>query len=284
MFIFGCRMPFASDHYYAGAPECVVGASYGDDINVRALRIAWQHPVRLVAKSGIVVTMALGGTGAFERRKGRTSFADAAIAGRIFVDLPGDVIDIRLQRHHRVLQVRIDQATLDAIAQEDHGRSCDYAAAAALDTTIQPDLLPWMVATLLGGRFEREECIRAVVATIIANGQPRRASSGLPPRTLRRVYDLVEASPGGVALADMAAAAGLSSFHFSREFRREVGLSPHRYIVRQKVLGAAALMATGDVPHQEVIERFGFSSASHMARAFRQSVGVPPQALRRAIP
>ncbi len=68
-----------------------------------------------------------------------------------------------------------------------------------------------------------------------------------PARHLLRAKDLADArysEPLGVE--EMAAAAGLSRAHFSREFRRAFGESPHGYLLTRRLERAAALLRNTD--------------------------------------
>ena len=70
----------------------------------------------------------------------------------------------------------------------------------------------------------------------------------LPPaRHLLRAKDLADARYSeSITVADMAAPARLSPAHFSREFRRTFGESPHRYLLTRRLERAAALLRTTD--------------------------------------
>jgi AraC-like DNA-binding protein len=60
-------------------------------------------------------------------------------------------------------------------------------------------------------------------------GPPVSVSSGLPPRTRRRLRDYIEAHLREKhRVATLAAIAGFSRFHFNRAFKRTEGLSPHK--------------------------------------------------------
>ncbi|MGH3370868.1 MAG: helix-turn-helix transcriptional regulator [Nocardioidaceae bacterium] len=68
-----------------------------------------------------------------------------------------------------------------------------------------------------------------------------------PARHLLRARDLADARYfERIAVADMASAAGLSRAHFSREFRRAFGESPHAYLLTRRLERAAALLRTTD--------------------------------------
>jgi len=82
-----------------------------------------------------------------------------------------------------------------------------------------------------------------------------------PERHLLRARDLVDAryaDPLGVA--DLARAAGLSRAHFSREFRRAFGESPHAYLLTRRLERAAALLRATDRPVTAICFTVGLRS------------------------
>jgi AraC family transcriptional regulator len=107
-----------------------------------------------------------------------------------------------------------------------------------------------------------------------------------PPRVLQTpalalVLDYVEANlDRPMALADLAAVAGLSVFHFARVFRRSVGQTPRRYVMERRVDAARRRLAAGGEPIIEVAAACGFASSTHFASAFRRLVGVSPREYR----
>ncbi|MDD2463044.1 MAG: AraC family transcriptional regulator [Desulfobulbus sp.] len=77
----------------------------------------------------------------------------------------------------------------------------------------------------------------------------------------------------------VADAACLSLFHFQREFKRQMGITPHEYLHDFRVHQAIKmLMASADVA--DVAFRVGFFDQSHFSRVFRKAVGVPPGRFR----
>jgi AraC family transcriptional regulator len=100
---------------------------------------------------------------------------------------------------------------------------------------------------------------------------------------MRRVLDMVAVNLAkDVSLEEMATAAGMSRFHFSREFRKSVGTSPHRYIVGRRIDRAKSLLANRDLSILDVSLECGFKDPSHFTRVFRSLVGVTPREYRTA--
>ena len=103
-----------------------------------------------------------------------------------------------------------------------------------------------------------------------------------PARHLLRARDLADAryaEPLGVD--DLAAAAGLSRAHFSREFRRTFGETPHRYLQRRRVERAMFLLRETDRSVTDICLAVGFGSLGTFSRTFREIVGRSPRAYRR---
>jgi len=68
-----------------------------------------------------------------------------------------------------------------------------------------------------------------------------------PSRHLQRAKDLVDSRYAeALTVDDLAGAAGLSRAHFSREFRRTFGDTPHAYLLTRRLERAAALLRGTD--------------------------------------
>ena len=109
----------------------------------------------------------------------------------------------------------------------------------------------------------------------------RPLRGGLTPTAMRRVREHVEAHLGdSIDLAALAGVAGLSMFHFAREFKQTTGLTPHRYLLEKRVERARELLARTDLTLAEIAFAVGFADQSHFARRFRQMVGTTPGEFR----
>jgi AraC-like DNA-binding protein len=82
-----------------------------------------------------------------------------------------------------------------------------------------------------------------------------------------------KASP--VSLAELADLSGVSRFQLLRGFAREVGATPHAYLVQQRVRLARQFLAAGQ-PIVDAAINAGFADQSHMTRAFVRQFGVTP--------
>jgi AraC-like DNA-binding protein len=82
----------------------------------------------------------------------------------------------------------------------------------------------------------------------------------------------------------MARAAGLSRAHFSREFHRAFGESPHQYLLTRRLERAAALLRATDRSVADVCFAVGLSSVGSFTTSFRRIYGVAPLEYRRSFP
>ena len=101
---------------------------------------------------------------------------------------------------------------------------------------------------------------------------PGREPSPPVRKALERL-DGDAASPTG--LSELAELAGISRFQLLRAFAREVGATPHAYLVQRRVFLARRLLAAGR-PIVEAATDAGFADQSHLTRAFVRQFGVTP--------
>jgi AraC-like DNA-binding protein len=106
-----------------------------------------------------------------------------------------------------------------------------------------------------------------------------------PARRLLRAKDLVDARYGErLDVPAMARAARLSPAHFSREFQRAFGETPHRYLLTRRLERAAALLRTTDRTVADICMTVGLRSVGSFTTSFGRMFGVSPMAYRSAHP
>jgi len=112
----------------------------------------------------------------------------------------------------------------------------------------------------------------------------RPARGGLAPWQERRATEILRANvKRSVTLKEVAQECGLSVGYFSHAFRRTLGVSPHRWLIEQRVVLSKEKLRDDRLTLSEVAMECGFSDQSHLTRAFRQTVGVSPGVWRRAL-
>jgi AraC-like DNA-binding protein len=106
-----------------------------------------------------------------------------------------------------------------------------------------------------------------------------------PVRHLLRAKDLADGQYfERLTVDDLARAAGLSRAHFSREFRRAFGESPHAYLVTRRLERAAALLRTTDRSVVDICFTVGLQSVGSFTTSFTRTYGMPPMVFRETFP
>jgi AraC-like DNA-binding protein len=106
-----------------------------------------------------------------------------------------------------------------------------------------------------------------------------------PARHLLRARDLADrryAEP--LDVPDLARAARLSPAHFSREFARAFGETPHRYLLTRRLERAAALLRTTDRSVADICMTVGLRSVGSFTTSFGRMYGLSPTAYRARYP
>jgi len=101
------------------------------------------------------------------------------------------------------------------------------------------------------------------------------------PEWLRRVIDEFPWADS-VPLREAAVIGGVHETHFSREFRRHVGMTASEYRARARLKVASQLLLTTTSQLSRIALNAGFSDQSHLTRLFSERLGLPPAAYRRA--
>jgi AraC-like DNA-binding protein len=106
-----------------------------------------------------------------------------------------------------------------------------------------------------------------------------------PARHLLRAKDTADSRYcEALSVEDLARAAGLTRAHFSREFRRAFGVSPHAYLLTRRLERAAALLRTTDRSVTDICLSVGLQSLGSFTTSFTRTFGVSPTAYRARFP
>jgi AraC-like DNA-binding protein len=106
-----------------------------------------------------------------------------------------------------------------------------------------------------------------------------------PERHLLRAKDVVDARfREPLDVPALARAAYLSPAHFSREFRRAFGETPHQYLLTRRLERAAQLLRTTDRSVADICLTVGLTSVGSFTTSFGRAYGVSPTAYRAQFP
>jgi AraC family transcriptional regulator len=114
-----------------------------------------------------------------------------------------------------------------------------------------------------------------------ANAAPENLSGGLSGYKLRRVKEFInENLEEDLSLAEIAAVADLSQYHFARSFRKTTGFTPQQFLMQQRIERAKELLAKDDTPIVEISLQTGFKNQSHFSTLFRKYTKFTPKLWR----
>ncbi len=139
----------------------------------------------------------------------------------------------------------------------------------------------------LSGRLYGELLGTAFAARLVQNyavSKPSLAfeANGLPQSQLKRVIAYMRANLArDLSISDLASLTGTSASHFSRSFKRSVGVSPYRYLMQQRVERAKQLLKRRALSISDIVLDCGFANQTHLTKVFRRMTGVTPKAYQK---
>jgi transcriptional regulator GlxA family with amidase domain len=202
--------------------------------------------------------MLLAATGLLDGRRITTHWAVAGQLGRLFPDVQIEIDAI----HVRDRQIRTAAgvtAGLDlalALVEEDFGREIAKKIASQLV----------MFFKRPGGQLQFSR---------------RGEANPVGRSALQEIQRWVVANPeANTSLAALAGRAGLSSRHFARLFRQEIGVTPSAWVETVRIDASRQMLEAGERPKQAAAT-CGFTDIDTFRRAFQRQVGVTPAEYRR---
>jgi transcriptional regulator GlxA family with amidase domain len=162
----------------------------------------------------------------------------------------------------------------------DDGRILTSAGAAS-----GVDVCLHMVRTDHGSSLANSVARRCVVPPFRDGGQAQYIEqpvpvSGAASTAATRAWAL-ERLDEPLTMSDLAGHARMSLRTFARRFHDEVGLSPGRWLIQQRVTRARHLLESSDLPVDRIAAEVGFATGASLRQHLHAAIGVSPQAYRR---
>ena len=205
---------------------------------------------------------------------------------------PGNILVVNVGEMHSSLSGNVESSTLairllprfmTQMALEITGRqdeSLPFRQPVIQDCELARQMMAMQTILLDGAsRLAKEEGILSVFYQLYSRHSAEPAVAprlGQEKRPIIRACEyLQDCTAENVSLERLAAVAGLSPFHFSRVFAKEVGVSPHIYQLQVRLQKATELLAAG-CSVTEVAFATGFCDQSHLQKLFKKKYGITP--------
>lgn len=129
------------------------------------------------------------------------------------------------------------------------------------------------LSNILGVHLLRNYCIFKPIF--------HRYTDGLADYKLRHTIDYIRSNlDRKMSLKALAKNIDMSSYYFATQFKQAMGISPHKYVIEQRIAEAKRLLQKRKRSLAEIALDCGFSSQSHFNKVFRQYVGITPKQYR----
>jgi AraC family transcriptional regulator len=83
-----------------------------------------------------------------------------------------------------------------------------------------------------------------------------------------------------LSLAELSSVVNISPTYFASLFKQEMGISPHQYVIQQRVEQAKLMLSKTDLAIADIALQVGFSSQSHLTQQFKRFTGMTPKQIR----
>ncbi|WP_017314178.1 helix-turn-helix domain-containing protein [Mastigocladopsis repens] len=98
---------------------------------------------------------------------------------------------------------------------------------------------------------------------------------------LQQVLDYIHTHLGrDLSLAELAETPNLSPTYFASAFKQAIEISPHHYVIQQRVERAKLMLSKTDLAISDIALQVGFSSQSHLTQQFKRLTGMTPKQIR----
>ena len=141
--------------------------------------------------------------------------------------------------------------------------------------------------TNLFNDLEQNDLITQLMSSLIKNKLLKERASTSPNVTKKITSSILymrENLSKKITLEDIASHVFTSKYYFIRSFKRQIGLSPYNYLLYLRINKAKELLASTDLPLDEIAQQSGFCDSKNLIYNFKKAVQLTPMQYRNANP
>ncbi|MCY7323926.1 MAG: AraC family transcriptional regulator [Phormidesmis sp. CAN_BIN36] len=135
----------------------------------------------------------------------------------------------------------------------------------------------------VGSRFYADSMATALAAHLLRHYSTSKHhfqehEDGLSSVKLEQAIEYINTHLSeNLSLVAIATELEMSQYYFCRLFKRSTGLTPHQYLIQQRVERAKQLLKQPELTIAHIAIKCGFANQSHLAKQFRQHTGLTPK-------
>jgi AraC family transcriptional regulator len=212
------------------------------------------------------------------------------VEGDLSVFPAGSCRQVQSKRPHRVLVVALHrEAVLRAIYEMKAADAFELGANPFLrDAQIEHichAILAEMDCDYASGSLYGDSLSLALCSRLLSRVSTfdldSRHRGGIAPHALHRVMEYIDSNlTAALRMEELAEIASLSEYRFAHNFKTATGISPHQYVINQRIERAKRILRETDLSVVETAYSVGCQSLSRFNSLFRRQIGVTPSTYR----
>jgi len=110
----------------------------------------------------------------------------------------------------------------------------------------------------------------------------KKVTTEQPANLIHSVHYIHNNLQKDITLEELAKEANLSKYHFCRQFKKHIGISPMKFIMSRKITRAKELLRREDTTISMIAAELGFNDISSFSEKFKKLTDITPTQFRQS--